>query len=77
MAKRNRGRNEGSLVQRSNKNWQAQIYNDGKRISHTFTTKQAAQVWLRQMQGQLEQGLNYQGTKVYIKPFGMITFGGG
>ena len=69
MAKKIRGRNEGSLSQRSNKNWQAQIYNDGKRISHTFTTKQAAQVWLRQMQGQLEQGLNYQGTKTTLAEY--------
>lgn len=65
MAKRIRGKNEGSLSQRSNGRWRVQISDKcGRRISRDFKTKQVAQAWLRQMQEQLNQGYDYQASKI-------------
>ena len=70
MAKKIRGRNEGSLSQRSNGRWRAQAsQEDGRRISRDFKTKPEAQTWLRQMQIELEQGFDYQGSKTLLKDY--------
>ena len=65
MAKRIRGKNEGSLSQRSNGRWRAQISEKGgRRISRDFKTKPEAQNWLRKMQEKLHQGYDYQASKI-------------
>jgi integrase len=70
MAKRIRGKNEGSISKRSNGRWRAQVSPvNGRRISRDFKTKPEAQVWLRQMQGDLEQGFDYQGSKTLLKDY--------
>ena len=69
MAKKIRGRNEGSISQRPNGRWRGQISEKGKRISRDFKTKSEAQLWLRQMQGELEQGFDYQGSKISLKAY--------
>ncbi len=64
MAKRIRGKKEGSLYRRSNGRWRVQIAQEnGKRISRDFRTKLEAQQWLRTMQTQLDRGYDYQGSK--------------
>ncbi len=64
MAKHIRGKKEGSLSQRPNGYWRAQIsQDDGHRISRDFKTKPEAQEWLRNMQIQLDKGYDYQGGK--------------
>ena len=70
MAKRIRGKNEGSLSKRSNGRWRAQIsQDDGRRVSRDFKTKPEAQTWLRHMQMDLEQGFDYQGSKTLLKDY--------
>jgi len=70
MANRKRGNGEGSISHRSNGRWRAQVYQDtGRRISRDFKTKPEAQSWLRQMQGELEQGFDYQGSKTLLKDY--------
>lgn len=70
MAKKIRGRNEGSLSQRDNGRWRAQVsQDDGRRISRDFQTKADAQAWLRQIQGELEQGFDYQGSKTLLQNY--------
>lgn len=70
MANKIRGRNEGSLSQRSNGRWRAQISQEGgRRISRDFKTKSDAQTWLRQMQAELEHGFDYQGSKTLLRNF--------
>jgi integrase len=70
MANRIRGKREGSISQRSNERWRAQVsQDDGRRISHDFKTKPEAQLWLHQMQRDLEQGFDYQGSKTLLKDY--------
>lgn len=70
MKRHIRGKKEGSLSQRSNGNWRAQISQDnGRRISRDFKTKPEAQTWLHKMHGELENGFNYQGSKVTLSQY--------
>lgn len=69
MAKRIRGKNEGSLHQRLNGTWRAQISLNGKRISKGFKVKADAQAWLRQMQTQLDRGLDYEASKITLMEY--------
>ena len=66
MAKKIRGRNEGSIFRRCNGTWRAQITLNGKRISYGSKTKAECQAWLRRMQFQLDQGYDYQGGKITL-----------
>jgi len=68
MAKR-RGNNEGSIYQRSNGRWVAQIRIGGKRIAKSFNTQKECQAWIRQMRDQIEDGLNIDGAKVTISEY--------
>jgi len=73
MANRIRGKREGSISRRDNGHWRAQIsQEDGRRISHDFTTKSEAQSWLRQIQEKLEKGFDYQGSKTLVKDYLLI-----
>ncbi len=66
MTKKIRGRNEGSLHQRPNGTWRAQISLGGKRINFGAKSKTECQNWLRQMQTQVDQGYNHQGGKITL-----------
>jgi integrase len=63
MTMKIRGRGEGSIHQRSNGTWRAQISVNGKRISYGAKTKVECQAWLHQMHFQLVQGHDFQGGK--------------
>ncbi len=69
MAKKYRGRNEGSIHQRSNRSWRAQIYKDGQRISKGFKTKAEALEWLRNTQVEIERGYVYHGLKITLEEY--------
>jgi hypothetical protein len=58
MSKKNRGWNEGSIHQRANKTWRAQIYKNGQRISKGFQTKAEALGWLRNMHLEMDRGFD-------------------
>ena len=66
MTNKIRGRNEGSIYQRSNGKWRAQISVKGKRQGKTFNTKKEAQTWLRNMQSKLDKGYDIQGGKISL-----------
>ena len=57
MAKKYRGKNEGSIYQRPNGTWRAQISANGKRLSYSAKTKAEALKWLQRTQFQLGQSL--------------------
>lgn len=65
MAKR-RGKNEGTLYQRPNGRWRAQVCMDGSRTSFTADSKAECQAWLRKMLDQAGQGWNYAGGKMTL-----------
>jgi len=69
MAKKNRGHGEGSIYQRSNGSWRAQVYVDGKRHGKTLKKKADAQTWLRKMQNQLVLGHDIEGSKITLADY--------
>jgi integrase len=69
MARKIRGKNEGSLHQRPNGTWRAQLSVSGRRISKGFKTKAEAQEWLRSMQTQVERGFDYQAGKITLAEY--------
>ena len=69
MARRIRGKNEGSLHQRPNGTWRAQLSVDGRRISKGFKTKAEAQEWLRNTQTQVESGFDYHAGKITLAEY--------
>ena len=69
MANKIRGKNEGSLFQRKNGSWRAQISIDGKRISFSANTKTECQRWLRKMQLQMDQGWNYDSSRLLLEDY--------
>jgi integrase len=62
-----RGKNEGSIHQRKNGTWRAQVSLDGQRLSFTARTKRECQDWIKQTIGQIDQGLSFASTTI---PFG-------
>ena len=65
MAKR-RGNNEGSIYQRGNGRWVAQVRIKGKRISKSFDTQKECQVWIRQLREQIESGIRINAAKMAV-----------
>ena len=57
MAKR-RGNHEGSIYNRSDGNWRAQIAIGGEWLSYAAKSRKEAQDWLRRINNQLEVGLD-------------------
>jgi len=66
MARKIRGRNEGSIYQRSSGSWRAQISLNGKRISFSAKTKAECQKWKREMQFHLDRGYDHRGEKITL-----------
>ena len=70
MAKKIRGKNEGSIFQTPSGSWRAQVSQaNGKRISKTFKTKAEAVNWSRKLQTDLEQGFDHHGSKTLLKTY--------
>jgi hypothetical protein len=68
MAKKIRGKNEGSIWKQRGR-WRAAITISGKRISRTFDTKSECQAWIREIQNQIDQGLTFSGAKISLEVF--------
>lgn len=69
MAKRHRGRNEGSVFQLPNRKWRAQIYNRGHRLSKNAGTKTEALEWIRSMKSELDKGYDYKGSSLLLNEY--------
>lgn len=69
MANKIRGWNEGTIHQRPNGSWRAQVTSQGQRIGKTCKTKTAAQMWLRQMQLKLDQGFDVEASKITVADY--------
>lgn len=65
MAKR-RGNHEGSISERPNGRWLAQIRLNGNRISKIFETQKECRSWIKQMQAQIDSGLSWDATKLTL-----------
>lgn len=68
MAKR-RGNNEGSIHELPSGSWRAQITLDGFRLSYTSKLRRDCQAWLKKTIGQIDEGMNYDSTRVTLEDF--------
>lgn len=68
MAKK-RANNEGSIYQRPNGKWRAQVTIDGKRLSFTADTQKEGLAWILETKNQIEGGLTFEATDTTLKEF--------
>jgi integrase len=68
MAKR-RGNHEGSIYQRDNGTWRAQVSLDGERLSFTADTRRECHQWIRKTLGHIDAGMTFDSTKVTLEEF--------
>lgn len=64
-----RGKNEGSIHQRDNGTWRAQVSLDGQRLSFTAKTRRECQNWLKKTLEQIDDGLSFTSTTVLLGDF--------
>jgi len=64
-----RAHNEGTIYQRPNGKWRAQVSIDGKRLSHTAKTKKEGLAWIRETRIQIDNGLTYDGADTRLDEF--------
>ena len=57
-----RGKKEGSIHQRKNGTWRAQVSLEGRRLSFTARTRRECQDWLKKTIGQIDQGMTFAST---------------
>jgi len=68
MAKK-RPHNEGTIYQRSNGKWRAQLTIDEQRLSHTAETKKEALFWIHETKNQIDKGLTFDGANTRLDEF--------
>lgn len=68
MAKK-RANNEGSIYQRPNGKWRAQVTIDGRRLSFTADTQREGLAWILETKNQIDSGLTFQATDTTLKEF--------
>jgi integrase len=68
MAQR-RGNREGTITQRTNGSWRAQIFLDGKRLSHTSKTRRECQDWLKKISGDFDAGISINGSQQTLQGY--------
>jgi integrase len=68
MAKR-RGNKEGSIHQRDNGTWRAQVTVDGRRLSFSSKTRHEVQVWLKKTTVEIDEGMTYESTKLTFNEY--------
>jgi integrase len=69
MAKKIRGKGEGTIHKRPNGTWRAQITLQGRRLSKTTKTHREAHQWLREIKNQIDDGLTYNSTKLTLEQY--------
>ena len=69
MTNKIRGRNEGSIYQRTSGKWRAQISTNGKRRSKSFTKKDDALSWLSKMRNEIDGGLDIDGNNLTVREY--------
>jgi len=68
MAKR-RGNKEGTIYQRKDGRWCAQVSLDGRRLTHYAKTQRECREWLKEIQSQIDEGLTIDGARATLGGF--------
>jgi integrase len=69
MANLIRGKNEGTLHQRENGTWRAQISLQGRRLSFTAKTRRECQEWIKGTIRQVDEGMVYESSRVVLEDY--------
>ena len=69
MARKIRGKNEGSIYQRENGRWRAQVTLNGRRVSHSAKTRGECHEWLKKTLVQIDNGMTFASTKMNFGEF--------
>jgi integrase len=64
-----RSHNEGSIHQRPDGKWRAQVSIDGHRLSFTAKTKKEALDWIHETKNQIKSGLTFEATDTTLEEF--------
>jgi integrase len=64
-----RGRNEGTIYQRSSGKWRAQVSLNGNRLSHTANSRRECAAWLKETFERIDEGMTYASSQVPLKEF--------
>ncbi len=68
MAKR-RSNHEGTIYQRKNGKWRAQVTLDGRRLHFSARTQRECQEWLKKTIGRIDDGMTYASTKTTLEEY--------
>jgi integrase len=68
MAKR-RNRGEGSIFQKPDGTWRAQVCHQGQRLSHSAATRAECMAWVQSTQTEVGQGWNLKGAKTTVEDY--------
>ena len=68
MTKR-RGNHEGSIHQRKDGSWRAQITLEGRRLSFSAKTRRECQRWIKNTINQIDDGLSFSNTKITLEEY--------
>ncbi len=68
MAKR-RGNNEGTIFQRPNGNWRAQLSIQGRRLSYSGKSRKECQDWIKTTTRKIDGGMTFKGSKITVEQF--------
>jgi integrase len=68
MSKR-RANNEGSLFQRKDGRWVAEMMVKGERVTQYFKTQKEGRAWLKQTLAQIDDGLNFFGARTTLDEY--------
>jgi len=64
-----RGNNEGTIYQLPSHRWRAQIYINGKRLSHSFPNQKDCQAWLLEMRNRINGGSTQVDPKMTVEEY--------
>lgn len=68
MAKR-RGNNEGSIYQRKNGTWSAQVSVNGNRLSYYGKTQAECRQWIKETVTQVDAGITFEGARYRVSEY--------
>lgn len=69
MPRKHRGKHEGTLYQRENGSWRAQICHMGERLSKDFRDETDARLWLRDVRSDIDHGRTIGGGSIILCNF--------
>lgn len=64
-----RGKNEGTIQQRENGTWRAQVTLQGRRLNFTGKTRRECQEWIKKTNNEIDKGMTFASTTVTLSDY--------